>query len=454
MAFNIKDFLNEESKKEIVDDFPIKKIPAKKLHPSDKNFYAVDPAEIAALKDTIELVGVQENLVVREITEGEFAGDYEIIAGHKRHLAVTELIAEGKEVSEFLPCKIDYSGSNAIRELILIFTNSTQRERSDYEKMHEIQRVRELLEEYAKNNDLPGKKRNIIAQILNTSKSSIGRLDNIRRHIITEFMEEYKMGKIKTAAANEIAGISTEGQQALWEIYKKIGSIDTKTAAAVKQEEKQDCEQIPSQDNIENNPEYMPNDQKTTVDTRENAHIAEPQEQEETTVTITRQHDTTDRESLIIAGKINPNKEYDGMNVNYFVDAITNSDLFDTEFWENWSDPEVSNSEIIEDYAGVFTTFNSRTGEICECAFNGGFTVTRKETNMLPTAAICYKELTNLIDALIYTKVIEIKTERVDVAYWGKETAKELARLSMWLQENELAVMQDIALRLKERAKE
>lgn len=461
MAFNIKDFLNEESKKEIVDDFPIKKIPAKKLHPSDKNFYAVDPAEIAALKDTIELVGVQENLVVREIKEGEFAGDYEIIAGHKRHLAVTELIAEGK-VTEFLPCKIDYSGSNAIRELILIFTNSTQRERSDYEKMHEVQRVRELLEDYAKDNDLPGKKRDIIAQILNTSKSSIARLDNIRRHIITEFMEEYKAGKIATAAANEIAGISIEGQQALWETYKETGSIDTKTAATVKQEEKQVCEQIPRQDSIENHPEYMPDDQKATAAAREDTYIAEQQAQEEirhkpqeeTTVTVTRQHDTTDRESLIIAGKINPNKEYNGMNVNYFVDAITNSDLFDTEFWENWSDPEVSNSEIIEDYAGVFTTFNSRTGEICECAFNGGFTVTRKETNMLPTAAICYKELTNLINALIYTKVIEIKTERVDVAYWGKETAKELARLSMWLQENELAVMQDIALRLKERAKE
>ena len=134
------------------------------------------------------------------------------------------------------------------------------------------------------------------------------------------------------------------------------------------------------------------------------------------------------------------------------MDAITNSDLFDTEFWENWSNPETSKPKILGDYAGVFTTFNSSTGEPCECAFNGGFVVTRKEAKQVAT--ICFRELTDLIDALIYTKVIEIKTERVDVAYWGKETARELARLSMWLQEDELAVMQDIALKLKERAKE
>lgn len=46
MAFDIKDFLNTESKKEMTDDFTLKKIPADKLHPSDKNFYNMDPAEI------------------------------------------------------------------------------------------------------------------------------------------------------------------------------------------------------------------------------------------------------------------------------------------------------------------------------------------------------------------------------------------------------------------------
>lgn len=452
MAFDIKKFMNEESKKEVIDDFPIKKISVKKLHPSKQNFYNIDPKEIEALKDTIELVGVQENLVVREIKEGEFAGEYEIIVGHKRHLAVSELAAEGK-VAEFVPCKIDYSGNSALRELILIFTNSTQRERSDYEKMHEIQRVRELLEDYAKNNDLPGRKRDIIAGILNTSKSTISRLDNIRRHIIPEFMQEYKAGKIPTATANEIAGISDEGQQELWQQYRETGSIKKKEAAAVKQEEKpqpEAKEKTQTQpEEREEKPEQIKQEEPRQEETE---NIPEQEPQEETTVTVTRTQDNTDRKTLIIAGRINPNKEYNGMNIKYFMDAVTNSDLFDTEFWEKWQNPDIHQPSLLTEYAGVIETFSSGTGELCECSFNEGFTVTRQEAHQ--TANITSMELVELIDALIYTKVIEIKTERVDVAYWGKETARELARLSIWLSEQELAVMQDIALKLKERAGE
>lgn len=450
MAFNIKDFLNEESKKEVIDDFPIKKISVKKLHPSKQNFYNIDPKEIEALKDTIELVGVQENLVVREIEEGEYAGEYEIIAGHKRHLAVSELVTEGR-TTEFVPCKVYYAESDTLRELILIFTNSTQRERSDYEKMHEIQRVRQLLEHYSENNDLSGRKRDIIAGILNTSKSTISRLDNIRRHVIPEFMQEYKAGKIPTATANEIAGISDEGQRELWQQYKETGSIKKKEAAAVKQEEKSQPEAKEEiQTQIESAEVKQEQSRRENPRQEEPEGIPEQEPQEETTVTVTRTQDNTDRKTLIIAGRINPNKEYNGMNIKYFMDAVTNSDLFDTEFWEKWQNPDIHKPSLLTEYAGVIETFNSSTGELCECSFNEGFTVTRQEAHQ--TANITSMEFVELIDALIYTKVIEIKTERVDVAYWGKETARELARLSMWLSEQELAVMQDIVSKLKERA--
>lgn len=342
MAFNIKDFLNEESKKEVADDFPIKKISVKKLHPSEQNFYNVDPSEIEALKDTIELVGVQENLVVKEITEGEFAGEYEIIAGHKRHLAVSELAAEGK-VAEFVPCKIDHSGNNALREMILIFTNSTQRERSDFEKMKEIQRVRELLTDYARENDLQGRKRDIIAGILNTSKSTISRLDNIRRHMIPEFMAEYKAGKLPTATANEIAGVSDEGQKELWQQYKKTGSIRKKEAAEAKREERPDPEEV----------EAMPDPVR-------------PEEQEEKQERM--------KEPNKIPEPIKPEEQ-------------TNEELEDM--------PDLAQPEDMDE-----------------------------EPEEMPP---------------------------VDIAYQGMETARELARMSRWLTEQELEIMQDIVLILKER---
>lgn len=450
MAFDIKDFLNTESKKEMADDFVLKKIPAEKLHPSDKNFYEMDPVEIEALKETIELVGVQENLVVKKISAGENAGDYEIIAGHKRHRAVTELLAEGKEVSPLLPCKVESDADGVKNELILIFTNSTQRERSDYCKMQEIQRVRELLEEYAKYNNVPGRKRDVIAGILNTSKSTIGRLDNIRRNIIPDFLEEYKAGKISTTAANEIAGATPEEQHQLLEKYKETGSIKAKEAAQIKEPE----QQLPGQVNIEDYPGIVPESNKQEesktepqeIKTEENKTEDEPN----TEVTITRQADNTDRKSLVIAGQINPNKEYNGMSVAYFIDAITNSDLFDNDFWSGWVDPTTSKPDFIREYQGILTAYTARTGEPCQVEITDKVTV--KRTEAAAVGEICLKEFAEIVDALILTKVVTVQTEEIDIPYWIKETAREIAGLAIWATPEELSVLQDIALKMKERA--
>lgn len=443
MAFDIKDFLNTESKKEMADDFTLKKIPADKLHPSDKNFYNMDPAEIETLKETIELVGVQENLVVKKITTGKYAGEYEIIAGHKRHRAVTELLAEGKEVSPLLPCSIKSDVDNVKNELILIFTNSTQRERSDYCKMQEIQRVRELLEEYAKHNEVKGRKRDIIAGLLNTSKTTIGKLDNIRRNIIPEFLEEYKAGKISTLAANEIAGATPEQQKQMLEKYAESGTIIAKEAAEIKEPE----QQLPGQVNIEDYPGIVPDQSDTSEPETEDK--AEPQEPE-TEVTIKQQQDTTDRKSIVISGQINPNKEYNGMNIAYYIDAIIYSDLFDKDLWSAWVDPNTSKPDIIKDYQGILTAYTARTGEPCQVEITDKVTI--KRTEAAAVGEICFKEFAEIVDALILTKVVEVQTEEVDVPYWIKETAREIAGLAIWATQEDLSVLQDIALRMKERA--
>ncbi len=450
MAFDIKDFLNPESKKEMTDDFVLKKIPAEKLHPSDKNFYEMDPVEIEALKETIELVGVQENLVVKKISAGENAGDYEIIAGHKRHRAVTELLAEGKEVSPLLPCKVESDADGVKNELILIFTNSTQRERSDYCKMQEIQRVRELLEEYAKYNNMPGRKRDVIAGILNTSKSTIGRLDNIRRNIIPDFLEEYKAGKISTTAANEIAGATPEEQHKLLEKYKETGSIKAKEAAQIKKPEQQLPGQVNIEDYLGNVPESNKQEENKTEPQEIKTEENETEDEPNTEVTITRQTDNTDRKSLVIAGQINPNKEYNGMNVKYFADAITNSDLFDNDFWSGWVDPTTSKLDFIREYQGILTAYTARTGEPCQVEITDKVTVKRTEATAV--GEICFKEFAEIVDALILTKVVTVQNEEIDVAYWIKETAREIAGLAIWATPEELSVLQDIALKMKERA--
>jgi ParB family chromosome partitioning protein len=268
MAFNINNFLNTESKQAIKSDFKTVKISIHKLRPApDKeNFYHIDDAEVETTARTIELVGIQQNFVVKPIEDTE---EFEIVVGHKRRLAVLKLLAEGKTEYEMIPCKIEETGDDIRNELILIFTNSTQRDRTDYERMKEIKRVKELLIEYQKDNKLSGKKQDIIAAILGTNKTKVGNLENIDHNLIEEFKTEFAAGKINTSTANEIAGLDKEAQQALYETYKETGSLMAKDAKEIKAAAED--EQIAGQDNIMNHPEYLP-DNKTQTQQESNGY--------------------------------------------------------------------------------------------------------------------------------------------------------------------------------------
>ena len=62
MAFNINNFLNTESKKEINNDWKPLKISIHKLKPApgNTNFYHAEEKEIRELAESIELVGLQQ----------------------------------------------------------------------------------------------------------------------------------------------------------------------------------------------------------------------------------------------------------------------------------------------------------------------------------------------------------------------------------------------------------
>lgn len=483
MAFDINNFLNPESKKVSKNEFKTVKISVHKLIPAaDKeNFYHLDSEEVETTARTIELVGLQQNSVVKPIEGTE---NYEIIAGHKRRLAVLKLISEGKTEYEMIPCKIEETGDDIRNELILIFTNSTQRDRTDFERMQEIRRVKELLLEYQKDNKISGKKQDIIAALLGTNKTKIGTLENIDHNLLDSFKAEFANGKISTSTANEIAGLSKDAQEALYVTYKETGSLIAKDA---KEKKAAEDEQLEGQMDIEDYPEYLPEEIK--ADTKpaqqeqepqnkfEGMNIPEgttwgvdlstqndisvsasedPERQQETVVTYNQPlPDRTDKKSLVINGKINPNKEFNGMAINYFISAVINSDLFgaDTEFWEGWKET-YDKPEYIADYIGTKTAYVVQTNETEKCEavlIDSGMKVIR--INEGQQAIIFYEELADLIDTMIYTKVIEIKTIENDLRYWSKKTLKDLELLSSYLTENELFVIQDIMINCRERAR-
>lgn len=485
MGFNINNFLNAESKKEIKSDWKPIKVSARKLRPAPdkKNFYHAEDKEIKDLAESIELIGLQQYPVIRPV---EGTDEYEVIAGHKRRLAILRLLDEGKTEYEMIPCRVE-TPDDIRNELILIFTNSTQRERTDYEKMREIERVRELLTEFQKTHELTGRRQSIIAEILGTNKTKVGTLDNINNNLIAPFMEEFAAGKISTSAANEIAGLEPDAQQALYETYKTTGSLIAKDAKALKEvfpddlpeelkaevrqyaaetgisledaagvirerhERARETPQEPPKEAeaIENTPEPEKG-QETAQDAPESGFMNEP----ETKVTYNApMPDNTDRKSLIINGKINMHKEYNGMRIMYFMEAVIGSSLFDAEFWKGWKENTGAKWEYIADYAGLNTTFVFKGSETEQCTAvltNEGLEVARLAAGQQTT--IIYDELAELIDIMIYTKVIEIKTIESDMKYWAHRTAKELVSISNYLTESEIYILQDLMMRCKERA--
>ena len=69
-------------------------------------------------------------------------------------------------------------------------------------------------------------------------------------------------------------------------------------------------------------------------------------------------------------------------------------------------------------------------------------------------ALLLYDDLAELIDLMIYTKVIEITEIESDLKYWAARTAKDLVSVSDYLTESEIYILQDLMMKCKERAGE
>lgn len=104
-SFSLTDLLNSKSKANEVlnadiadvtgagNTFKVVWLSVYDLEPSEDNFYSVE--DVADLKDSIELFGVQQNLIVKPIKESH---KYKVVAGHRRRVASIMLVEEGKRI--------------------------------------------------------------------------------------------------------------------------------------------------------------------------------------------------------------------------------------------------------------------------------------------------------------------------------------------------------------------
>lgn len=236
--FNMMELLNSNSKENIQEvkegthKFSTSQININDLVPSDNNFYSTDEEGLMDLKDSIELLGLQQNLVIKKIENGK----YEIIAGHRRYLAMKKLYEEGNINFEYIPCKIEEE-DHLKNELRLLMTNSTARELTDWEKIHQAKKLKELLIEYKKREKLPGRVRDIVADVLNTSTSQIARMESISNNLVDDFKDAMKEDDVKISVAYEISKLPEEKQKELSEEHEEKSTITIKTVKAKAKED-------------------------------------------------------------------------------------------------------------------------------------------------------------------------------------------------------------------------
>ena len=189
-------------------------VDVEELVPSKDNFYHVD----ADLKRSIELVGVLQPLLVNKPENGK----YKVIAGHRRRLAVMELVNEGKESFRFLPCV--YKKEDVMDRLAIIMANRF-REKTDWEKMTEAVEAEVLAKELKKEYGIEGRTRELLSEITGVAEAQLGRYKSIHNNLLPELMEEFKNSNIVVSVAVELSGMEEYMQRKAADILESGGTI-------------------------------------------------------------------------------------------------------------------------------------------------------------------------------------------------------------------------------------
>ena len=113
-------------------------------------------------------------------------------------------------------------------QLLLIMSNSTTRILTDYEKTKQAETLKEILKKIKQKENIPGRTREIIADILDTSPSQVARMESISKKLTPELKEEFKEQKIGISAAYELSKKPEQEQKEIHEKFKETGKVEVK----------------------------------------------------------------------------------------------------------------------------------------------------------------------------------------------------------------------------------
>lgn len=260
-GFTVLDALNKNSKAGIDESprarFRTKDISIFKMYRNKLNFY--DLADIEELAGDILMYGLKQNLEV--VYEPNEQGEYRIVAGERRWLALKHLVGQGYKDFEIATCKLTTPQDEDEEQVEIIIANA-YRTKSVKDIIEEEQRLKACLERMKadgkkiKGYDLKsGRLRDVISSMLKMSKTKIAQVESISNNLIPEFREELNKERLTFSAAYELSGMSAEKQQEAFEKYKETGELSYTQIKDMKSDRQQ--EDVSQSDNGMNPPEEL-----------------------------------------------------------------------------------------------------------------------------------------------------------------------------------------------------
>lgn len=244
---NISELFNQASSSEREENgFKVDYIDIDDIVRNENNDYSIQDIEELAV--SISLVGIRQNLEVMPIGGGK----YRLISGERRYTAVKKLVTEdGREDLRKLPCKvtvpeknIGYDIPSEIKELWLLTTNNSQREKTEADRLIDIRNQKKIYQALiAAGVELDGKQRDWIAKSLDMSSAQVQRYEFIDKNLSPELKQGFEDNKIPLTVAVDVAKQDAKGQKKLagkLAENKKITQADVDTLKESKKEPEYD----------------------------------------------------------------------------------------------------------------------------------------------------------------------------------------------------------------------
>lgn len=191
------------------------------------NFYEL--RDLDSLADNIATIGLQQPIRVRDGEDGHAV----IVSGHRRVAAIRKLVEDGRTDLREVPCiREKGDASPALRELRLIYANSSTRALSSPEISQQVEKVRELLYQLKEEGyEFPGRMRDHVAEACKISKSKLARLDVIRKGLASDVRKAYWDGpqskSLSEDAAYTLARLPVDVQRQVVDAYRGQAQSDS-----------------------------------------------------------------------------------------------------------------------------------------------------------------------------------------------------------------------------------